>query len=457
MSRPHTERPLSDHALSQTLRRIGRGPAAVGILLLLSFLGGQLLAAGTGRQDDGKYEGDPQEQSSNSSQSRQDGPESSQGGVSWKELLEKGMDLYQKFNFRGFYPRLDWIAKKSGPALGIRYWNPGAIGRLDAMGSAFYSWRHYQLYDFQVGRIPHAENRIPPETLETEDIDKVGDVDRTGFDRFQLYGAARYRDRTDDSFFGLGPDSETSGRLRYRIKDVLGEVVTGYRPIPAVGFTVRAGYLQHSLACSRTGPRLCAESPNQVPAGVLAPPAYFRVRATALIDFRDDVGRPHKGFMWTFGWTKWDNVNAGNRFNFNQFSSDVRGYVPVHGNRHVIAVRGVFIDEDPAPNNRIPFFLEPSLGGSDSLRGYESFRFQGDKSMLVQAEYRWEVTDRFGFALFGDTGTVAMQGSRLSLDELKSDWGIGVRILGFRRVLLRLDEAFSNEGAQTQFRLSAAF
>jgi hypothetical protein len=380
---------------------------------------------------------------------------------SWRKLLhtidEKGVRRYEELNYKGFYPRLDWIARKSGPALGVRYWKPSAIGPVDAMGAAFYSWRRYQLYDLEIGKIPHRGEHIPPELFGTENIDQLGDIDRTGFSKFKLYGAARFRDRTDDSFFGSGPDSKKSDRLQYRIKDVLGEMAAGYQLTSRLGFTVKAGYIEHSLACGRGSPTLCDFPPTPRPAGTANPPNYFRLQTSFLIDFRDEVGIPHQGFMWAFGWTKWDNVNAGNAFNFNQFSTDARGYLPLGTKRHVIALRGVFINEDPAPANRVPFFLQPSLGGSNSLRGYDTFRFQGDKAMLIQAEYRWDIVRPFGIALFGDTGTVANRGSRLSLDKLKSDWGVGFRILGTRRVLLRIDEAFSNEGAHTQFRMSAAF
>jgi hypothetical protein len=370
---------------------------------------------------------------------------------------EKTLRRYEDFNYEGFYPRLDWIAPRSGPAGGARYWKPDAIGPVDVMGAAFYSWRRYQLYSFKIGMIPHRGEHIPPETLETESIEQLGDIDRSGFSKLKLYGAARYRDRTDDLFYGSGPASKRSDRRSYGVKDATGEGAVGYQFTNHFGFTVKAGYTEYSLACGRSSPNLCEFPPSPSLSGTRNPPNYFRLETSILVDFRDEVGIPHRGFMAAAGWTKWDNVNAGNEFNFNQFSTDVRGYLPLSANKHVIALRGVLIDEDPGATDRVPFFLQPTLGGSNSLRGYDTLRFQGDKAMWFQAEYRWDVFGPFGVAIFGDTGTVANRGSRLSLDKLKSDWGFGFRILGSRRVLLRVDEAFSNEGAHTQFRMAAAF
>jgi hypothetical protein len=77
--------------------------------------------------------------------------------------------------------------------------------------------------------------------------------------------------------------------------------------------------------------------------------------------------------------------------------------------------------------------------------------------MLLQAEYRWEASRRWELALFGDSGQVANQGERLSLDKLKSNWGIGVRFKTSRATVFRIDQSFSNEGARTQVRFSAVF
>jgi len=150
-------------------------------------------------------------------------------------------------------------------------------------------------------------------------------------------------------------------------------------------------------------------------------------------------------------------VNTDDLYDFRRWIADFRGYIPLDSRQRVIAMRANFVNSDPDSNSRVPFFLQPSLGGGESLRGFEPFRFQGDKMMLIQLEYRWEASRQIELALFGDTGTVADQGSKLSLDNLKSDWGIGFRFKSSRSTLLRIDQAFSNEGPITQIRFSAVF
>lgn len=375
-----------------------------------------------------------------------------------KRFDAKGSQSIDETNFWGFYPRIDWIARGSGAALGVRYWNPEIVGPVDLMGSAFYSWRRYELYDFQIGLIPNRGKRIPSKSFEYESFEQLGEVDRELFSRFKLFGNFRYRDRTDDSFYGLGPDSKAENRLRYSIQDSLAELITGYQLTERIGFTYKVGYLGHTIGPGRSDPSLTDLIPEDaVFPGYPNVPNYLRFQGSFLFDYRDDPGVPHKGFMAALLWQRMDNVDAIDKFNFTQWGLDARAYIPLQSRQRVLAFRGLFVDSDPTSNNLVPFFLMPSLGGGESLRGYDAFRFQGPKMMLVQAEYRWEPSRRFELALFGDTGTVARIGSRISLDKLKSDWGIGLRIKSSRSTLFRIDQAFSNEGPTTQFRFSAVF
>jgi hypothetical protein len=374
-----------------------------------------------------------------------------------KSFDRKGSNSIEDINFWGFHPRLEWIARGSGAALGVRYWKPETLGPVDLMGAAFYSWRRYQHYDLQMGVIPNRGKRIPPRSFETEEVEQLGDIEREAFSRFKLYANGRFRDRTDESFYGTGPDSLEENRARYRIKDTLIEAVTGYQLTRRIGFTFKAGLLHHTLRPGRSTPPLEPLFDELDLPGNSNPPNYVRYHTSVLFDYRDTPGLPHQGAMIAFGWEKFDNVNTKNQFNFNRFGLDARGYIPLGAHQRVIALRAVAINSDPASSNRVPFVLQPSLGGGESLRGYDAFRFQGDKMLLLQGEYRREASRRFELAFFGDTGTVADQGSRLSINKMKSDAGIGFRFKSSRTTLFRLDIARSNEGVHFQVRVSPAF
>lgn len=372
-------------------------------------------------------------------------------------LDQRAINPDEQTNFLGFYPRFDIISRGSGPAIGVRYWNPDALGDVDFLGSAFYSIRQYQHYDFKIGLIPHIGRRIPHKSFTIDRVEELGDVDKAQFSRLKLYGSARFRDQTDDSFYGSGPKSKKEDRIRFRLKEVLAEGVIGYQLNNTLGFTWKTGFVGHSLDCGRSSPNFCEMATAPDIAGLAEPPNFIRMHANVLYDLRDNPGNPHQGFMVALGWEKWENINTGDRFDFHRTLADIRGYIPLGSRQRVLAVRGFFVSSNPNSDSLIPFFLLPSLGGGESLRGYDAFRFRGDKLALVQAEYRWEASRRLEFALFGDAGTVADKGDKLSKHHIKSDAGIGFRLKTTDSTFIRIDQAFSNEGPKTQFRFSVSF
>src|SRR4029078_7203021 len=76
----------------------------------------------------------------------------------------------------------------------------------------------------------------------------------------------------------------------------------------------------------------------------------------------------------------------------------------------------------------IPFFMLPALGGGSSLRGFPSWRFRDFNSLLLQADWRVLANRFLDMALFYDAGRVSARRSDLASGQLKSDYGIGVRL-----------------------------
>ena len=55
----------------------------------------------------------------------------------------------------------------------------------------------------------------------------------------------------------------------------------------------------------------------------------------------------------------------------------------------------------------MPFFLQPTLGGSEDLRGFREYRFRDRNMVVFNAEYRWEAFSGLDLAAFADAGQVA--------------------------------------------------
>src|SRR5262249_1840207 len=104
-----------------------------------------------------------------------------------------------------------------------------------------------------------------------------------------------------------------------------------------------------------------------------------------------------------------------------------------------------------------PFYMQPSLGGSDDLRGYRPYRFRGDNMMVMNGEYRWEIFSGLDMAIFADAGKVFTRKSDFSLRNLENAVGVCFRFNALNRTFLRLDVGFSHEGFQIWAKFSNVF
>jgi len=371
---------------------------------------------------------------------------------------QRGTQSIQDANLWGFHPRIAWIARGSGVSAGVRYWKPKVVGDVDILGSAFISWRRYQLYEMHIGLIPNKGKRIPTSSITEYDIYQLGDIERSLFSRFKLYVSGHYRHNPQETYFGLGTDSSRDDKSTYLFKEAMVGLTTGYQFSARTAFTLQYNYLSQSLGEGHRGdyPQVDETFDETGAPGITHPPNYLQLRASFLMDYRDNPYLPHKGWFFAVGWEKNDDITA-NDYNYYRYAADLRGYIPLGSKQRVIALRGAFINSDPGEDNRVPFYLQPTLGGGESLRGYDAFRFVGEKMVLLQAEYRWEASKLIELALFTDAGQVAPVGQRMSFDNFKTDWGIGLRLKSSRFTVFRIDQAWGDEGPKTNFRFSAVF
>jgi hypothetical protein len=363
----------------------------------------------------------------------------------------------QDLNWYGFYPRIAWPARGSGIAAGFRYWQRDFKGPLDLAGAAFYSWKSYQVYDIQFGLIPHTGQRLPDKSWKGNDVYELGDH-KPGFSRIPFYGTFRYRYLPEEDFYGEGPDSELENRTTYLLEETSLYLRTGYQFTENVVWMAGGGYVKNTL---RPGKDSSLPTTQEIfdegsAPGLTQAPNYARVGTSILVDYRDEPANPHKGFMVAGTLGRFDDRTEG-AFSFNRFGIDTRGFIPLGSPQRILALRGAWLIDEADPGHQVPFFMQMSLGGSHTLRGFDSFRFRGEKVMLYQLEYRWEPAQIWEIALFADTGTVSEPGGSLSFDELKWDYGVGLRFKNWRSVLVRIEVAWSQETTRYYFRASSSF
>jgi hypothetical protein len=358
-----------------------------------------------------------------------------------------------------FYPRIEIVSSGAGLAPMVHFWAPDIGGRrLDVHASAAYSIYSYQYYDLQVGRVPHEGKSLPRVAWGTRGLFPLADIEKSAAaPGFGIYASAQYRDFPREDFYGIGATSLRLDRTDYRLRDGLYEGIVRYR-VARLSFMARAGLLQASIRPGTDSgfPDIGISNDERTAPGLLRSPDFVEVSGGAWLELRDEPRNPHRGAALGVAFSRFDDRHA-NAYEFNRVLVDAREYIPLGSNRHVIALRQVTSLTKPDAGSRVPFYMQSTLGGSAFLRGYSSVRFRGDKLLVLEGEYRFELRPKIELALIYEAGKVFPTMRGFDLDNLLRSWGAGIRLKSRREVRLRLDVLHSAEGTRLDLKLGQSF
>ena len=264
--------------------------------------------------------------------------------------------------------------------------------------------------------------------------------------RVDLEGSIVWLDATQIAFYGLGNASQVDNRTNFRINRSYVEGAAIVRPVKWLGLRLDGGIDDY------TQKRGTGASPSieQVFSPETAPllgdnPVYLRGEATATAYWLQSPGYSRSGGLYSVAYEEFNPIRgSGGTFGF--LRTQVVQHVPVQRETWVISLRAG-TESIVRESDVVPYFLMPTLGSGDTLRGYANQRFRDRHSLLISSELRW-FPNRVGFdmALFVDMGKVAPFRSGLTLNDLKTDYGIGVRFHTPAATVLRLDLAKGDEG-----------
>ncbi|MEZ5319171.1 MAG: BamA/TamA family outer membrane protein, partial [Vicinamibacterales bacterium] len=173
-----------------------------------------------------------------------------------------------------------------------------------------------------------------------------------------------------------------------------------------------------------------------------ADPTFARTRGFVEYDDRRPLNA-RRGGLYRLDVARYTDRDGG-RYTFTRATLDLRQYVSFLAERRVIATRLWVATTEPADGARVPFYLQPSLGGNDTLRGFRAVRFRGPHAILLQAEYRWEIWSALEAAIFYDAGKVALRRADLDFRDLEHDYGFGFRFNTDDGIVMRVDAAFGS-------------
>jgi hypothetical protein len=259
-------------------------------------------------------------------------------------------------------------------------------------------------------------------------------------------------------YYGPGPDSRRSGRSDFRIENTQVDVRPTLRPVKHVLIGAFSGFRAINVGPGTSEKFISTDlqySPAQAP-GVQRQTNYLEGGGFFEFDWRDRRGEPTAGGRYRAEYSRLSDQDVG-RYSFYRFNLDAQQYVPLFNGKRVLALHGASWFTDTNRTQTVPFYMQPVLGGPDTLRGFRTYRFYDNNALLLQGEYRWEASSVLDMALFADGGKVFHNWQQWNLHNIEGSYGFGIRIKSPDAVALRIDVGFSHEGFQLWFRVRNPF
>jgi len=298
-------------------------------------------------------------------------------------------------------------------------------------------------------------------------------------ERSFIKGRLGYEKTLTRRFYGLGADTEAEDETSYT-ESVFGAGLGIQKSFPGPGddfvYDAAVSYEYHNLSQGKV---------SGVPSTDQVYPVLFEegdelhglwLEGGLRYDTRDSQHNPYRGFAV--------GVNAVGTPIQTGGETGVKVFGFATG---VIAVPGIFhsggdaSEENPPTDTlaasafiadsygSLPFWALPSLGGSNTLRGYIANRWTGESAWHASGEYRlWFLprgirfserilVERVGLALFTDVGTVAEDLDDLFEAKVHASYGFGLRFTLERAALFRGDLGFSDEGSNLTITFGLSF
>ncbi len=332
----------------------------------------------------------------------------------------------------GFRAKLGGLVPGGGFAAGPEFFREDlANGNVIFRTSIEASAKGYERADFNVGTSRYVKHR-------------------TFFDFFTVY-----HNYPGLNYYGPGPQSRKSSRTDFHLEDTSIDGAIGARPTPYAKIGVSGGYLFLNVGPGTDSRFASAEkvfTPVQAP-GIDRQSDFLRYGAFTHIDYRDNPGGPRRGGNYLVRYDYYSDQSH-NPHNFHRLFVDLQQYFPFFNETRVIALRGATTLTYSSPGQSVPFYLQPTLGGSEDLRGFRAFRFYDNNKLVLSGEYRWEVFAGLRMALFVDAGKVFPRTSQLNFHDLEASEGFGLRFNVRHNVFMRIDTGFSREGARIWFKFN---
>ena len=268
---------------------------------------------------------------------------------------------------------------------------------------------------------------------------------------------AAYEDAASVFFYGEGPNSSESGKSNFRREFTTahgeGAVHLGGNRL-TLGYRV-GGLLVHIGPGRLSDPTTTVYAGDSIP-GLFRQPQFITGTGFVHLDFTKQGFSNPSGFRFQAENTQfWD--KTWHAYSFDLFDTQAEYYFTFANGMRTLAFRARNETTFVQNNQQVPFYLQPTLGSPDDLRGYDRYRFYGNDSSLVSAEYRWSVAETVEMAVFADGGNIYQRPGLIGFRDARGDGGIGFRFKNKEATFMRFDLGVSPEGVHVWFVFNPIF
>jgi hypothetical protein len=313
--------------------------------------------------------------------------------------------VYRKLTGKGYNGvalKIGGLPSGSGFATGLNYHRGRESGRAHLEATALISTKMFKRGQIELA-IPGPEEDPP----------------------LQLNINAEYQDYTDRRFYGLGPNSNVHRETFFGDENRrLGASVD--HDSKWVAFSAGATVLNGTNRAGRSDPSTdTVFGTDRVPGvGVhsewIVPAGEIQLRLL-------DRGYPPLGATLGFGLQHYAD-QRGTDLSFSRWTAEVIGYVPLGPRSRRLALRARTSQSLPDAGSEVPYQLMETIGGARSVRGFLEYRFRDVRNLVMSAEYRWEIWTFADWVFFADAGKVFSDPNDLSLSNLETSYGTGLRV-----------------------------
>ena len=252
-------------------------------------------------------------------------------------------------------------------------------------------------------------------------------------DKFNMHLFVRTRDLPSMAFYGIGTSPNPAPQAFFHQRDTLAGIDA---TDPLVSWLAVGGRLEE-LWPQAEGAGPAAQSISVLypgTPGLAAQPSFTHYEVFLRPRY---PARPPFNIDYKISYGYFQDHDTG-QFSFRRLTVDAYNNIyPFHLADHstngdiFFTLRGLIVASDASAGHAVPFYLQPTLGGTDTnndatLRGFSDYQFRGPNAILMQGEYNHRLWKYLGGFVFYEAGKVTTLKSDLNFSSLRQSYGLGV-------------------------------